>query len=359
MKKILAAALVLLVSCRRTESTHPVRRDIVDAVFASGDIETKDGYKVTANADGYLLTAYVTEGDTVGSGRLLFRIDGRTQLTQVANAGDNYRFARVNNEPGSPQLEQLTFQIVQAEEKYKVDSTNFRRYERLLPTQAVAKVDYDNALLAMQNSATSLQVLRKNKADLEHNLSLGVDNARAQLRIQELANDYFLVPAAHPGVVLTVNKRAGELVRKGDVLATLAAGKIYAKLYIAEDDIQRVRPGQAVLIALNTDKDKVYNATLTKIYPSFDDSNQAFIAEAMFTGTVPPELKDGTQLQSNIIINERKSALVIPTVYLEPGNKVSLGGKDSVVQTGIRNLDYTEVLGGLSEKDDITLPNRK
>jgi multidrug resistance efflux pump len=359
MKKVFPAVVLLLVSCRHTESTHPVHRDIVDAVFASGDIETRDGYKVIANADGYLLTAFVAEGDTVGAGRLLFRIDGRTQTTQVANAGDNYRFARTNNEPGSPQLEQLAFQITQAEEKYRVDSANFRRYERLLPTQAVAKVDYDNALLTMQNSATNVQVLRKNKADLEHNLSLGVDNARAQLHIQQLGNDFYQVAAARPGIVLTVNKRAGELVRKGDILATLAAGRIYAKMYIAEDDIQRVQTGQEVLIALNTDKDKVYHATLIKIYPSFDDSNQAFIAEAAFTDTVPPGLKDGTQLQSNIIIGQRKSALVIPTIYLEPGNKVLLRGKDTVVRVGIRNLDYTEILDGLSDQDEIFLPNRK
>lgn len=354
-------ALLALSSCTRTESTHPQRRDIVDAVFASGDIETKDGYKVIANADGYLQTAYVSEGDTVGEGRTLFRLDGRTQLTQVANAGDNYRYARTNNEPGSPQLGQLTSQIAQAVEKYRVDSTNFRRYERLLPTQAVARVDYDNALLAMRNSATSLEVLRKNKADLERNLSLGVDNARAQLRIQQLGNDYYQVAAVRPGVVLTVNKRAGELVRKGDVLATVAAGRVYAKLFIAEDDIRQAQTGQAVLITLNTDKDRVYKATLTKIYPSFDDSDQAFIAEAVFTGGAPQGLKDGTQLQSNIIIAEKKAVLVIPTVYLEPGDRVILreGHKDVAVRTGIRNLDYTEILDGLSDQDEILLPKRK
>lgn len=361
MRRAIYAVLLILVSCGRTESTHPQHKDIVDAVFASGAIETKDGYKVIANADGYLQTAFVSEGDTVGQGRPLFRLDGRTQLTQVANAGDNYRFARTNNEPGSPQIEQLAFQIAQAEEKYRVDSANFRRYERLLPTQAVAKVDYDNALLAMQNSGTSLQVLRKNKADLEHTLALGVDNARAQLRIQQLGNDYFLVGAAHQGVVLTVNKRVGELVRKGDLLATVAAGKVYARLSIAEDDIGRVAVGQEVLIALNTDKDKVYKAAVTKIYPSFDDSNQAFIAEAAFTEGAPAGLKDGTQLQSNIIISEKRSVLVIPTVYLQPGDKVILreGHRDTAVKTGIRNLDYTEIVGGLSDQDELLLPNRK
>lgn len=357
----IAITLLLATGCKRQESTHPQRRDVVDAVFASGNIDTRNGYKVIANTDGYLQTVYVSEGDTVAQGRMLFRLDGRTQSTQVGNADDNLKFAQTNREPGSPQLEQLNFQIYQAIEKFRIDSTNFRRYERLLPSQAVARVDYDNALLAMQNSATNLQVLEKNKADLEHNLSLGVDNARAQLRIQQLGNDYYQVAAAHPGIVLTVAKRAGELVRKGDVLATVAAGNVYAKLFIAEDDIRQVQTGQEVLITLNTDKDRVYRATLTKIYPSFDDSDQAFIAEAQFADTLPQNLKDGTQLQSNIIISEKKNVLVIPTVYLEPGDKVVLkeGNKDTAIRTGIRNLDYTEVLGGLSEQDVILLPKRE
>ncbi|HTJ11354.1 MAG TPA: HlyD family efflux transporter periplasmic adaptor subunit [Dinghuibacter sp.] len=360
-RRYIILILLALTGCKRQESTRPQRRDIVDAVFASGNIETRDGYKVIANADGYLQTAYVSEGDTVVQGRTLFRLDGRTQITQVANADDNLKFAQTNRKPGSPQLEQLNFQIAQAVERFRLDSTNFRRYERLLPTQAVAKVDYDNALLAMQNSATSLQVLEKNKADLEHNLSLSVDNAKAQLRIQELGNDYFKVIAAQPGVVLTVAKRSGELVRKGDVLATVAAGKVYAKLFIAEDDIRQVQTGQEVLITLNTDKDRVYKAILTKIYPSFDDSDQAFIAEAQFTDATPADLKDGTQLQSNIVISEKKNVLVIPTVYLEPGDKVMLkeGHKDTAIRTGIRNLDYTEVLGGLGDQDVILLPKRQ
>jgi multidrug resistance efflux pump len=363
----------LLGACSDKTQISPERRDMVDAVFANGNIDTKDGYKVIANADGYLKMAYVTEGDSIRAGQPLFRLSGEIQQAQVLNAKDNYVYALTNKAPGSPQLEQLELQIRQAQEKYRVDSINFRRYERLLPSKAVARIDYDNARLNMQASQTSLDVLEKNKADLQKTLALNTDNAQAQLRIQKENDKYYLLSSQASGVVLSVSKRAGELVRKGDLLGSVSAGHTYIKLFIAEDDIDRVRVGQPVLVSLNTEKNKVYGAILTKVYPSFDSSDQSFIAEADFTGTLPEGavsadslskpvgLKDGTQLQANIIINRKQNVLVIPTLYLEPGDKVMLaqGHREVPVKTGIRNLDYTEILEGLSAADQIIIPKLK
>jgi multidrug resistance efflux pump len=366
MKLILYGCLLicLVAACRDKTQISPEKRNIVDAVFANGNIDTKQGYKVIANTDGYLSMAYVTEGDSIRSGQTLFRIAGEIQQTQVLNAKDNYVYALTNKALNSPQLEQLELQIRQAQEKYKVDSINFQRYERLLPTKAVARIDYDNAKLTMQASETNLNVLEKNKADLQKTLALNTDNAQAQLRIQKENDKYYLLTAQTNGIVLSVSKRAGELVRKGDVLAGVSAGHMYIKLFIAEDDIDRVSVGQSVLVSLNTEKTKVYSAILTKVYPSFDSSDQSFIAEADFSGQQQPGaggLKDGTQLQANIIINQRDSVLVIPTLYLEPGDKVILaeGLKEVPVKTGIRNLDYTEILEGLTTADHIVLPKGK
>jgi multidrug efflux pump subunit AcrA (membrane-fusion protein) len=358
---VTCCSLMLVFSaCDKTPETRPRRRDIVDAVFASGNITRKDQYKVIANADGYLKDVRVTEGDTVNRGQLLFRLSGEVQQTQVLNARDNYRFALSNYDPHSPQMEQLNLQIAQAQQKYTVDSANYRRYQRLLPGHAIAQVDYDNARLTMQASANNLGVLEKNRTDLQRTLSLNKDNARAQLRIQDQNNDYYQLPAATNGVVLSVTRKAGELVRKGDVLAEIGAGRVIIKLFIAEDDISQVQVNQRVLVSLNTNKTQVYNAQVTKIYPSFDDSDQSFIAEAAFTGNFPPGLRDGTQLQANIVLGAKKGVLVIPTIYLETGDKVILkeGNREVPVKTGIRNLDYTEILDGLTENQVIVLPKR-
>jgi multidrug efflux pump subunit AcrA (membrane-fusion protein) len=352
-----AALIFTMASCNHKDAISPERKDIVDAVFASGHTENFNQYTIMANTDGFIANALVLEGDTVKSGQLLFRIESEVQQTQIKNAYTNLDFALTNADSGSPQIQQLQLQIAQARQKLAVDSMNYQRYSRLVRTRAVSMSDFDNAQLNFTNSGSSLAVLQKNLADLRHNLKLNIDNAQAQYDIQ-LENDKFnYLYSQSPGVVMNVNKKTGDYVKKGDAIATLGTGSVIIKLDIAEDDIRRVKVGQRTLISLNSSKEQTYHATITKIYPAFNTTDQSFVAEASFD-TVPPNLLNGTQLQANIIIRTEKDALIIPSYYLVNDRYVYVTGSKEKrsVDIGIRTLEWTEITGGLQEKDIIIPP---
>jgi multidrug efflux pump subunit AcrA (membrane-fusion protein) len=352
--------LISLASCHRRNETTPQHKEIVDAVFGSGHIENKDQYAVIANYAGYLKTVYVAEGDTVRKGQTLYRLDRQVQQTQTRNALDNLDYARTNLAPSSPQIEQLEIQIVQAREKARIDSLTYARYQRLVITHAVATSDMETAGVQSTSSASSLAVLQKNLADLKHTLTLNLQNARAQYDIQRQNNDYYEITAKADGTIFTLVKRVGDYIRTGDQIAEVGAGVPIIKLEIAEDDIRRVREGQRALISLNSNKDTVYAATITRIYPAFDDVQQAFTVEARFL-ELPPVLINGTQLQANIILEDKKDALVIPTYYLMAGDYVLLKGRKekTAVKAGIRTLEWTEVLGGITPADILLQPKNK
>ncbi|HUB60170.1 MAG TPA: HlyD family efflux transporter periplasmic adaptor subunit [Puia sp.] len=355
MKKIILLFITLsAIGCKNSPTTTPRYKDIVDAVFASGNTEAKQQYKITAYADGYLEQSFVAEDDSVRKGQLLFKIANDLQRTQVSNAAINYDYALRNASDKSPQILQLETQIAQAQRKKSTDSLNYERYRLLLPTHAVAQVDYDNARLTYEASAASLTQLRKNLEDLRTNLNLNTENTLAQLKEQQENNAYFTITGATNGRIENVYKKDGDLIRKGDVIADLGAGLQIARLLIAEEDIDRVQSGQRVLVSLNTDKTHVYNATITKIYPSFNTDDQAFIAEATFD-PLPPNLRNGTQLQANIILDEKKHALVIPSNYLLSGDSVILAADHSriPVKTGIHTLEWVEITGGLHDNQAI------
>lgn len=346
-----------LYGCSHQPELSPERRDIVDAVFGSGHIENKDQYTVMANTEGFVKSAFVIEGDTVKSGQRLFQLDNRVQQTQVNNAAQNLNFALNNAAQNSPQITQLEAQIAQARQKTQVDSANYARYSRLVKTQAVSVADYDNARLNYQNSGTSLKVLQKNLSDLKNTLNLNVANARANLDIQKTNNSYQMIISQASGVVMNVNKKAGDYVKKGDAIAILGTGQPIAKLDIAEGDIDRVKLGQRVIISLNSRPDERYEATITKIYPSFNTTDQSFIVEATFKNNVKNML-NGTQLQANLIVQTKKQALVIPSYCLLNDHFVMLKGSNEKkrVTVGIRTMEWTEITGGLSEHDVITFP---
>lgn len=360
MKYIFYLFLAGMAACNTRREIRPERKAIVDAVFASGHTENRSQYTVMANVEGLVQQAYVVEGDSVRGGQRLFRIQNDVQRTQLANAATNLDFARANADEGSPQILQLEAQIAQAQKKLSLDSVNYVRYSRLVTTQAVSASDYDNARLAYQNSRSALTVLQKNLADLRHNLDLSVDNARAQYQIQKENDNYYDINSVGEGVVMNVNKRTGDYIKKGEAIAVMGTGSVVIKLDIAEDDIRRVRVGQKTLISLNSEKDKTYTSFITKIYPAFNSVEQSFVAEATFD-SVPGHLLNGTQLQANIIIETKANALVIPSYCLLNDSFVLVRGSDEKrrVRVGIRTLEWAEITAGLSEGEMILTPKQE
>jgi hypothetical protein len=75
----------------------------------------------------------------------------------------------------------------------------------------------------------------------------------------------------------------------------------------------------------------------------------------------PAVLINGTQLQGNIILEDKKDALVIPSYYVMPGDFVQIKGRSEKVsiKTGIKTLEWTEVTGGLQEQDVLVQPKSK
>ncbi|HTI90244.1 MAG TPA: HlyD family efflux transporter periplasmic adaptor subunit [Puia sp.] len=360
MKFYLLLLLPLLFSatgCRHPNEVKPHHQEIVDAVFGSGHIENKNQYGVVSNSAGYIKEVLVAEGDTVKKGQVLYRLESVLQQTQEKNALDNLKFARTNNTPTSPQIQQLKLQIVQAGYKAHIDSLTYARYQRLVTTHAVSTSDMENAGVQYTASASNLSVLEKNLADLEHNLMLNLQNAQAQYEIQHQNKNYYDITAKADGIIFTLVKKEGDYIRIGDQIAEVGAGSPIIKLYIAEDDIRRIREGQTVLVSLNSNKETVYSATVTKIYPAFDDTQQAFTVEARFQ-QIPPVLINGTQLQGNVILEDKKDALVIPSYYLMAGDKVMIkhSKEKTAVKAGIRTLEWTEIVGGITENDILVQP---
>ena len=356
---IIIAIAILTVTCKQNQEIKPQHKDLIDAVFASGSIITSNQYAITAQAEGYLNTSFVSEGDQVHNGQLLFKLTNDAQQIQVGNAYDNYDNAKKNLNTNGPQIAKLEDQINQAKNTKDSDAANLKRYENLIKTNAVAQVDYDKVKLTYQNDLTNLAVLQKSLADLKQNLYLNEKNAKAQYQLQQNNNKYYALNSAFSGIVLSISKKNGDLVKKGESIALVGSGKTIAKLFVAEDDIQKIQLGQQTLITLNTTKDKVYNAQVTKIYPSFDVSSQSFIVEASFD-ELPTQLKNGTQLQANFIISKKKNALVVPSTYLLNGDSVitQKNHQKIAVKTGIKTLEWVEVLNGLNDNEKLELPKQ-
>jgi multidrug efflux pump subunit AcrA (membrane-fusion protein) len=360
MNKIFFLLAILLAfvfsGCRQNNTVKPIRKDIVEAVFASGNVISDNYYIVTSQTEGYLDKTFFNEGDSVKTGQILFRIENKSQEEQLENAQANYEYSKSNAKDNSPVLEQLIAQKLQIKNKLETDSINFIRHQRLIKTGAVSRVDFEKAKLAYDNSIQDLKSIDNQITDTKNMLHLEVIKNKANLASQQNSSSFYEIISKVDGMILQIHKTDGELIKRGEHISEIGSGEFIAKLFIVEEDINKIEVGQEVFIELNTDKNKTHKAYLSNLYPFFDSQEQSFIAEAKFVEPIN-QLKSGTQLQANIKINDKKNTLVIPTEFLLPGDFILSKNKQKFkVSIGIRTSEWVEILSGIDEATTILFP---
>ena len=344
------------VSCQKAEVTKPQKVDITDVVFASGHVISDHEYQVTANTEGYLVNSFVEEGAKVKSGMPLFHLANGVQSEQLSNAQVNYNDALAKMDVNSPERKQLELQIEQANQQLAQDRRNYERYKKLFESKAVSQVEFEKAELQYENGKRNVEIQQKSLDDLMAGLELNLKNAETQLVIQrENNNDYFL-SSSIDGEVLSIFKEQGELVRRGEAVAIIGGGDRLVKLFVSEEDIHEVKPGQEVVLSLNTDKERNYEGKVTRIMPSFDELEQSFVIEAAFVDA-PAVIYHNTQLQANIIIGQFLNAWVIPPQYLLEGDSVLTSANNlKFVEVGLRNENWVQIMNGLDESETLKVP---
>ena len=339
------------------ETVKPQIKDIEELVFASGSIDWKDAYNVTAQTEGILVSSTIEEGLFVKAGQLLATIDNHTNEVNSAVAKDQLQIANENVSVNSPALLQIKENIRSAENKYRQDSLQARRYEVLFAQQSTSKVAMENAQLAEKTSmANWLSLKNQYNAILLQAKQQQLIN-KGQFQNSIVANDFNNIQSLQAGTIIKKFKNKGDYVRKGEVVAIIANKEsIEAVVNVDENSIAKVAIGQKVYVQLNTNKGVVINGTIADVLPSFDLLTQSYICKIKLIDSLPQSFY-GTQLEANISVGAKNKALIIPKNYVGYGNKVNVKGKSEpvIIKSGIVSNEYVEVLEGLTT-EDILLP---
>lgn len=358
MRKILAIIIGLtLFSCGKSEEVQPINQDIKELVFASGQLEWDDSYNLTAQTDGILQNANFEIGNTVTKGKTIATLDNEINKINAETSQEQLVISNENVTSNAPALLQLEQNIQFAESKYLQDKKQAERYERLNQQNIGSKVEYENAQLAAKNSLSNLNSLKKQYRVILQQAKQQQITTKGQLKSNQVVKNYNSIIVTESGTVIKKLKNNGDYVKKGEVIATIAnQTKVEAVLNVDENSIGKVRLGQTVFIKLNTNKNSVLNGKITEILSAFDQQTQSFICKVTFDKPIENSLF-GTQLEANILVGEKKNALLIPRNYVGFGNKVNVKGKDesTIIKPGIISTDYVEVIEGVT-KDDVLLP---
>ncbi len=347
---------LLYVSCTQSPAkTHATIENITESVYASGIVTTLNQYQVFASASGIISKIYVSENDLVHPGTPLFKVTDKAISFSRENAqlSAQYQAMAAN----TPKLTEAQNAITLANSRYQNDSILFKRQQNLWNQGIGSRNDLEQRELSSFNSKNLLQsaIIRYN--DLRRQLKFNDAESKNMLAINEYRQGELTIKSEISGKVYSLFKVQGEMVNPQIPIAIIGdASSFLLQLQIDEYDIAKIKTGQQVLVLMDSYKGKVFEATITKIYPIMNERTRSFEAEAVFV-SMPPTLFPNLTIEANIILKEKKNALTIPRNYLLNDSMVLVEkDKPRKVITGLMDYQKAEILSGLNATELIYKP---
>ena len=345
-------------SCsERQEKINPIRRDLTESVYSSVTIQPDSLYQVYASVAGILDMNLVEEGDLVTKNKPIIQIINNTPKLNAQNAKLSLELARENYNGSAAILSGIGDEIIAATLQFKNDSLNYFRQKNIWYQNIGSKVEYDTKRLKYQLSSNNLNLLESKYNRTKNKLKTALKQAENNYKTSLITTKDFTVTSMINGKVYSLNKNQGEIISTMEPLASIgSATDFIIQMLVDEVDIVKISKNQKAIISLDAYKEEVFTGKVSKIYPKKDERNQTFLVEALFD-KAPKILYPGLSGEANVIIANKKDVLTIPKEYLIEGNKVKTDDGEVVIETGLQNMDFVEVLSGITDKINIYKPD--
>jgi multidrug efflux pump subunit AcrA (membrane-fusion protein) len=165
------------------------------------------------------------------------------------------------------------------------------------------------------------------------------------------------------GIIYHTMIEQGEVVHLNEPLALVGdAQNRIVQLAVDQQDINKIKPGQLVLVKTDITGDTIYKASVIKIYSLMNETQQSFRVDATFNENFSyPFIHNA--VEANIVVNEKKNALVIPRNAIEGKDSLWIKTNDKTqkikVETGIKSTDYIEIVNGIVENTKVVIKQIK
>jgi HlyD family secretion protein len=248
------------------------------SIKVSGNIETTEvdlGFKIS----GRIVQIFVREGDWVGKGKVIARLDDedlrqRFELARATLRSSQVRLEKLLAGSRPEEVKEAEANLQQAQFDFENKKTQYERMKTLFDGRVIPRETLDNAETRFKVAKAALEgateVYKKvkegpRKEDIEDGRAQ-VEQARASLRLAETQLGYTVLQSPISGIVLVKSGEVGEVVNPGTSVLTLAdIVNVWLKAYIPETELSRVRWGQEVIVTTDLHPQKEYRGKIAFI----------------------------------------------------------------------------------------------
>lgn len=351
------------------------RGDIEVLVSANGVVEPINRVEIKSKASGQIEQMTVEEGDVIRRGGLIARLDQSVARNDLEQARADLMVSEAN--------------VTQAQ-------NNLKRAEQLFERGLISAEEMDR--VRVEEVRARSQLVR----------------SKATLQLAEERMEETIVRSPIDGIMLTKDVEVGQIISSGvttvgggTLIATIAdMDFVHVTANVDEVDIGRVRPGQKARIVADAYPNRSFTGEVIRVSPQ--GRTEQNITTFRVTALVPNEgglLKAGMSADVELEIASKQNivklpneALIDPAVFMQQNGEASalaVRGGDSLrpmqgrpergeplegsemmenpdrvnmrivmvgegnevkprrVVVGINNFDYTEIVSGLEEGEEI------
>lgn len=355
---VFVLSLTLISACKsKLDTISPKRQSITESVYASGVMVSKNQYQIFSTVSGIVDAVFIEEGANVEIGSPILSIVNDAQKLVADNAKLSADFNALDFNKGK--LDEAKLLVVLSKSKMEHDVTMLERQKSLWSQNIGSKVELEQKELNLESSRNNYESAKQKLDELQKQLNYLSKQAQINLSISKRNNDDYLVKSKIKGKVYQINIAKGEIVTPQISLAIIGDDKKYLlEMQIDEYDIVSIRLGMAVLVVLNSYKDSVFNAVVSKINPIMNLQSKSFTVEAEFIRP-PSVLYPNISFEANVVISTKKDAFLIPRNYLlNDSIVVNKSGKRLIVKTGLKDYQMVEILSGIDLNEELILPDQ-
>jgi len=334
---------------------RPTMSNITESVYASVKVKPDNSYYAQSTQSGIIDKIYVEEGDMVKMNDILFLVQAKTSIRgQIAEAKINMDEANSKLSGQYNLLNNIQLEINASKDQLLLDSINLRRQERLYHQGIGKRMDFERLNLKYENAKNQLDVLKQKLAQTKITLQSNYKKAFNRLNNEsDKLLDYKILSKAD-GIIYSINKEEGDFISSQERFAEIGSYNTFRiEMEVDEVDITKIELNDSILILLDAYPGDVFLASVSKIFPKKNELTQTFRVEGKFH-ELPSKLYYGLAGEANIVVSKRYNAMIIPTSYLLPNNKVLTLDGEKVVKLGIKNLEYVEILSGIDSSTILT-----
>ncbi len=325
---------------------QPVEKGSVEDTITNsraGTVRARRRARLSPEVGGQVVELPFREGDRVKQGQTVLVLDDRTQSANLLLRERELDAARAEENRA----------CVSAERTRR----EWERMQRLADDQIVSVDLLDAAESAHAAADATCKAAAAQTARARAAVSLG----RTEL-------SKTVLQAPFDGIIAELTVEVGEWTTPSPpglpippVLDMIDPSSIYISAPMDEVDSARIRVGQAVRATIDSHRGREFEAAITRVAPyvlDIQEQNRTVEVEAeLLDLELASTLLPGTSADLEVILERRDEVLRIPTAALLEGNKALVLAGDVLeerqLDVGIRNWNFTEVLAGLEEGDQV------